>query len=42
LKLGLSRKTVDIHRSHVMMKLGIDSLLDVARMGYRPKDQLAD
>lgn len=36
LNLGLSRKTVDIHRSHVMMKLGIDSLLDVARMGYSP------
>ena len=42
LKLGLSRKTVDIHRSHVMMKLGIDSLLDVAHMGYRPQNQPAD
>ncbi len=31
--LGLSRKTVDIHRSHVMMKLGVDSLLEVARLG---------
>lgn len=35
--LGLSRKTVDIHRSHVMMKLGVDSLLDVARMRYLPR-----
>lgn len=33
-QLGLSRKTVDIHRAHVMMKLGVDSLLDVARMGF--------
>jgi len=32
-KLGLSRKTVDIHRAHVMMKLGIDSLADLVRMG---------
>ncbi|MBI4581061.1 MAG: response regulator transcription factor [Planctomycetes bacterium] len=36
LQLGLSRKTIDIHRSHVMMKLGVDSLLDVAKMGYIP------
>lgn len=33
LQLGLSRKTVDIHRSHVMMKLGVDSLLEIAKMG---------
>lgn len=33
-QLGLSRKTVDIHRAHVMMKMGVDSLLDVARMGF--------
>ena len=31
-ELGLSRKTVDIHRAHVMMKLGIDSLTDLVRM----------
>jgi len=36
LELGLSRKTVDIHRAHVMMKLGVDSLLTIARMGYLP------
>lgn len=34
LQLGLSRKTVDIHRSHVMMKLGVDSLLDIAKLRY--------
>ena len=38
LQLGLSRKTVDIHRAHVMMKLGVDSLLDIARMGYKPQN----
>lgn len=31
-QLGLSRKTVDIHRAHVMMKLGIDSLTELVRM----------
>ncbi len=39
LDLGLSRKTVDIHRAHVMMKLGVDSLLDIARSGYLPESQ---
>jgi RNA polymerase sigma factor (sigma-70 family) len=34
LQLGLSRKTVDIHRAHVMMKLGVDSLLDIAKLQY--------
>lgn len=31
-QLGLSRKTVDVHRSHIMMKLQIDSLIDLVRM----------
>lgn len=31
--LGLSRKTVDIHRSHIMMKLGLDSLAELVRLG---------
>jgi len=30
--LGLSRKTVDIHRAHIMMKLGADSIVDLVRM----------
>jgi two-component system, LuxR family, response regulator FixJ len=34
LELGLSRKTIDIHRAHVMMKLGVDSLLEIAHAGY--------
>jgi FixJ family two-component response regulator len=39
LELGLSRKTVDIHRAHVMMKLGVDSLLDIARQGFLPASE---
>ena len=31
-QLGLSRKTVDVHRSHIMMKLQIDSLVELVRM----------
>jgi len=31
--LGLSRKTVDIHRSHVMMKLGVGSVVELVRIG---------
>jgi RNA polymerase sigma factor (sigma-70 family) len=38
LELGLSRKTVDIHRSHVMMKLGVDSLAELVRMGLTQKE----
>lgn len=30
--LGLSRKTVDVHRAHIMMKLQIDSVVDIARL----------
>ncbi|MCL2330754.1 MAG: response regulator [Phycisphaerae bacterium] len=32
LDLGLSRKTVDIHRAHIMMKFGVESLLEIAQM----------
>ncbi|HUT88104.1 MAG TPA: response regulator [Thermoguttaceae bacterium] len=31
-KLGLSRKTVDVHRGHVMTKLRADSVVDLVRM----------
>lgn len=31
-RLGLSRKTVDVHRAHIMMKLQIDSVVDIARL----------
>jgi RNA polymerase sigma factor (sigma-70 family) len=34
-KLGLSRKTVEIHRSHAMMKLGASSLADVVRIAVQ-------
>lgn len=30
--LGLSRKTVDIHRSHIMLKLRVDSVVDLVRI----------
>jgi len=33
LKLGLSRKTVDIHRAHVMLKLGVESVAELVRIG---------
>lgn len=36
-ELGLSRKTVDIHRAHIMLKLGIDSLADLLRIGLQHK-----
>lgn len=31
-ELDVCRKTVDVHRSHIMTKLGVDSLIDLARM----------
>lgn len=33
--LGLSRKTVDVHRGHVMMKTQADSLVDLVRMAQK-------
>ncbi len=31
-ELGLSRKTVDVHRSHIMMKMQADSAIELAQM----------
>ncbi|UCE62118.1 MAG: response regulator transcription factor [Phycisphaerales bacterium] len=31
-ELGLSRKTVDVHRGHIMAKMQADSLIELARM----------
>ncbi len=31
LELGLSRKTVDIHRAHVLIKMQVDSVVDLVR-----------
>jgi two-component system response regulator FixJ len=31
-ELGLSRKTVDVHRGHIMAKLKVESLLELARI----------
>jgi two-component system response regulator FixJ len=36
-ELGISRKTVDIHRAHIMLKLGTDSLADLVRLGILSK-----
>jgi len=33
--LGISRKTVDVHRSHIMDKLGLDDALDLVKMAAR-------
>jgi len=32
LGLDICRKTVDVHRSHIMTKLAVDSVIDLARM----------
>ena len=32
LKLGLSRKTVDVHRGHIVMKMRADSLIELSLM----------
>lgn len=39
-ELGLSRKTVDVHRGHVMTKMQVDSLVELARMILHPPGQL--
>jgi two-component system response regulator FixJ len=41
-ELGLSRKTVDVHRGHIMMKLQADSLVDLARMAGSLRDDHKD
>lgn len=33
--LGISRKTVDVHRSHIMRKLELDDGLDIVKMAAR-------
>ena len=35
LRLGASEKTIKIHRSHVMQKMGADSLADLVRMSQK-------
>jgi len=32
LELGLSRKTVDVHRGHIMTKMGVESSVELVRM----------
>ena len=31
-ELGLSRKTIDVHRGHIMTKMRVDTLVELARM----------
>ncbi|MHC4444253.1 MAG: response regulator transcription factor [Planctomycetota bacterium] len=38
-QFGLSRKTIDIHRTHIMLKLGIESLADLVRIGLSQKSK---
>ena len=35
LRLGASEKTIKIHRSHVMQKMGADSLAELVRMSHK-------
>ena len=35
-ELGLSRKTVDVHRGHVMNKMQVDSIVELARIVADP------
>jgi len=42
LVLGLSRKTVDVHRAHIMTKMQADSLVELARMMPTPRTDLED
>jgi two-component system response regulator FixJ len=39
-ELGLSRKTVDVHRGHVMAKMQTDSLAELARMADELPDEI--
>lgn len=41
-ELGLSRKTVDVHRGHIMSKLQVDSLLELARLIPEPDLERSD
>ncbi|MFO0839215.1 MAG: response regulator [Phycisphaerae bacterium] len=36
-RLGLSRKTVDIHRAHVLMKVGVDSVAELVHVVLRAR-----
>jgi len=38
--LGLSRKTVDVHRGHIMAKLQVDSLIELARLADYQKPEI--
>jgi FixJ family two-component response regulator len=40
-KLGISRRTVEIHRAHIMQKLGAKNSVDLMRIVFRKTDDAA-
>jgi two-component system response regulator TtrR len=36
-ELGISQKTVDFHRSNVLNKLGVGSVVDLVRLAHRAR-----
>lgn len=36
-ELGLSRKTVDVHRGHIMLKLGAESIIELGQLVQRSR-----
>jgi two-component system response regulator FixJ len=38
-ELGLSPKTIEVHRAHVMKKMQVDSLADLVRVGMLSRDE---
>ena len=32
-ELGLSSKTIDVHRAHIMLKMRVDSMIELSRLG---------
>jgi two-component system, LuxR family, response regulator FixJ len=40
-KLGISRRTVEIHRAHIMQKLGAKNSVDLMRIVFRKTDEPA-
>jgi RNA polymerase sigma factor (sigma-70 family) len=37
-KLGISHRTVEVHKAHIMEKLGVRSVIDIVRMGEAVAD----
>jgi RNA polymerase sigma factor (sigma-70 family) len=37
-QLGISHRTVEVHKAHIMEKMGVRSVIDVVRIGMRAPD----